>query len=343
VSSKKEPILVKVKHSGLNTDLVLVGNKITGLSVEYQKSRGAHVDRVMGLINGVLNTPLPDGHDPLPSLVEGMAEISHQAHISAPKEPTIMNIRTSGLVLDFVLRKGAVTSMSFDYQKGAKGIDLREIVAMVNNICSVNASEAHHVAPYVAVDTMVDVPSIAHDQDDSHSLGPLLTPEQGKVITEAVDTVLDQLGSDGKEVVLGLLDARYGLRLEDVPNHPRAFVDILGLHVGSAAQLIERDIISEISKDLPVKGKSLHAAVRSLEEASSNMESKRLLEEITSTSSHVELEEVKAEPEEAARVQQTEQAEQAAQPEQPRQAEQTEAAEEKLDNIQSVSINWKSR
>jgi hypothetical protein len=83
-------------------------------------------------------------------------------------------------------------------------------------------------------------------------------------VSKAVDKGLDVLGNDGKQVILKLLEDRYGLRKEDIPRHPRGFVELLEGMVGSGGRVIEKEIISEISKTSAVQGDALYEVVSSM-------------------------------------------------------------------------------
>jgi hypothetical protein len=99
----------------------------------------------------------------------------------------------------------------------------------------------------------------AKGEDDGRS-------DVDEAVSSAVDKGLDVLGHDGKQVVLKLLEDRYGLRQEDIPQHPRGFVELLDGLVGSGGRVIEKEIISEISKVGPVKGDALYEVVNSMRE-----------------------------------------------------------------------------
>jgi len=92
------------------------------------------------------------------------------------------------------------------------------------------------------------------------------TNKVDEVVLEAVEKSLDVLGHDGRQVVLKLLEERYGLKLEDIPQHPRAFVELLDGLVGNGSRVIEKEIINEISKEGQGEGKALYEVVDSMRE-----------------------------------------------------------------------------
>jgi hypothetical protein len=288
MSAKREPIQVKIEHSGIGTDFVLLGKNVSGLSLDYKGSKGANVSEVVSMIDGVLNTRSPRGSGPLPLVVEGLARISQGPSSSRLRSPTILNARTAGFSLDLAIRKGTVSSVKIDYQDTNREVDLKGAIRMVTKICAANSPEGQDLSATTSA-LEKDSGPIHAEATEVPSLGPLLTLEQGRVITESVHRVLEQLGNDGRQVVLGLLEARYGLKLEDVPNHPRAFIEILGLHLGSAAHILERDIVLEMGKSLHVSGNTLRAAVQSLEQFDAN-----ILQESQSNRSNAEVPETVA-------------------------------------------------
>ena len=98
--------------------------------------------------------------------------------------------------------------------------------------------------------------------------GSLCTPSTGdydSIVIEAVDKSLGVLGEQGKQAILGLLESRYGLCIEDVPEYPRSFIGLLALYLGPTAYIIERQIVSDIRRAVVVEGQSLPDVVSSLE------------------------------------------------------------------------------
>ncbi len=90
-----------------------------------------------------------------------------------------------------------------------------------------------------------------------------LDPIDG-VILSAVDAGLSLVGTAGKETVLGLLERRYGLSFEDIPEHPRNFIGIIEEILGPASRTIEAVMVAEIKKSNPVPGDTLYEVACSL-------------------------------------------------------------------------------
>jgi hypothetical protein len=95
---------------------------------------------------------------------------------------------------------------------------------------------------------------------------PLQENNYRDIVLHAVDVSLDTLGRDGKHAVLNLLENRYGLREDEIPDHPRGFVVLLDELLGPSAQNLEREIISNIRLVSAAPGENLEAVIRSLKE-----------------------------------------------------------------------------
>lgn len=117
-------------------------------------------------------------------------------------------------------------------------------------------------------------PSPPTDLYGSGQAGSLCTPstrDYDSIIIEAADKSLGVLGEQGKQAILGLLESRYGLRIEDVPEYPRSFIGLLALYLGPTAYIIERQIVSDIRRAAVVEGESLPDVVSSLKKGESNL------------------------------------------------------------------------
>jgi hypothetical protein len=187
------------------------------------------------------------------------------------KNPTLVTVKGSGLKLDFVVRGGKVTGLSIDYQRMSNGSDPSGWVKMINNLFAGGAeSPAEMISP--AMEHLVGPPSKKKVPTLEHTPGHLPegfeeTNGYHEIVMKAVDKGLDFLGKEGKLVTLELLESRYGLTAEAIPEHPRGFIELLDEVLGSAAHVIEREIIREIRKVAAVKGETLHHVVHSLKES----------------------------------------------------------------------------
>jgi len=85
-----------------------------------------------------------------------------------------------------------------------------------------------------------------------------------KIVLQAVDKGLDMVGKYGKQTLLGLLESRYGLREEEIPDHARAFVGLLEADLGTSALTVEKEIMRDIRKQSGVEGVNLYTVVESL-------------------------------------------------------------------------------
>ncbi len=186
--------------------------------------------------------------------------------MSASKEPTLVKVKSSGFTMDLVLKNQQITGLTMDYQKLSNKNDLRELVGILNNLVEGRVPSADLASPL----GMLGIGGGPKAQGQQFSQREIRTPAEIEtndcdvVIKEAVDNALNFLGQSGKNTMLSLLENRYGFRPDDIPEHPRAFIELLDETLGSAAYTIEREIISQIRRSAPVKGKSLHAVVHSL-------------------------------------------------------------------------------
>jgi len=86
------------------------------------------------------------------------------------------------------------------------------------------------------------------------------------IVLRAVDRSLDVLGQDGKQVMLSLLENRYGVHEEEIPEHARGFIEILEEAIGSSAYTVEREIMNEIRRETQIQGVNLSSVVELLKE-----------------------------------------------------------------------------
>ncbi len=168
--------------------------------------------------------------------------------------------------MDLVLRKQKVTGLSIDYQKLTKDAELQKWVAMLNSMLSGSTPASDAAIPFmiggVTARPPVEPKSPKRYEDDTHQVQE--TNDFDKIVLQAIDTSLNILGQDGKQVLLNMMENRYGFRLQDVPQHPRDFIELLDGFLGETGYMLEKEIINEIRKVAPVQGKTLYQVVRSL-------------------------------------------------------------------------------
>jgi hypothetical protein len=249
-----DPVILNVKRSGLGLDVSVQKSKMTGLTVDYQrKASAADVAPVLQVIEGAMSKRSPRG-GVVPLLVEGIASLD-RGDKRLSKHPTVMNVRSSSIKMGITLRRNRVTGLSIDYQKTSNGRDLGELIRVLNRICSGEAlSSAENVeAGTLPTDVRLEKPA------------EVLDGRYREIIIQVAQESLGMLGEQGKQTVLAFLEKRYGLGLEMVPKHYRAFVDLLRQVVGEgAADAIEKDMVSCIKNKTPASGETLREVIRSL-------------------------------------------------------------------------------
>lgn len=191
----------------------------------------------------------------------------------AGAEPTMINIRSEGLKLDLVLLKNRVSGLTIDYQNISESSELQNWLRIIEGMISESSVSSEGSTPQTpSKATKPPVSSTApqaeerEEEREKHSEEHTVVPDYRKVVLHAVDVSLDALGNAGKQTVLSLLENRYGLTEKDIPDHPRGFVTLLDELLGSSAQILEREIISNIRLVSAVPGENLKAVVESLKE-----------------------------------------------------------------------------
>jgi len=214
-------------------------------------------------------------------------------------EPTMINVRSEGLKLDLVLLKNRVSGLTIDYQNISKSGELRRWIRIVESMISrpvpspegsvpQNLSEVAEplaAQPQPPSKEQGEPPKENQEEHTDEKREESLREEEGqeeppreeqkghpdengyrKVVLRAVDVSLDTLGHDGKQAILSLLENRYGFRESDIPDYPRSFVELLGELLGTSAQNLEKEIISNIRKVWAAPGENLETVVESLKE-----------------------------------------------------------------------------
>jgi hypothetical protein len=292
--TSKDPILMNVKRQGLSLDFALGSRKITGFSIDYQESSKTNeVAQVMTMIDGVVSKKTAVGGKLMEPILEGIAYLSSTRSASKRKDPTVVNVKSTGLKMDLVLRNRKVTGVSIDYQNLAGVADLKGLIRTLDRICSGELqgvksnfsihnsgfSERHSdLAPHTE-QRLSELPRLTHRVE----AGPY-----DKVVVDAVENSLQMLGSGGRAAILGLLENRYGMRLQDVPANPRGFIGVLHESLGSSAESIEREIINQIKQSLPVQGDSLHEVVQWLKAYGASIDATATVHEETESPVPVE-------------------------------------------------------
>ncbi len=265
MSSRKEPVLVNVKRSGLSLDFAIRNHSMTGLSIDYQESsKSRQVAEVVDMIDRVVSTETDSRAGLIAPILEGIAALGSDGR-SRPGETTLVNVRSAAMKVDMVLRANRVTGLTVDYQQASGPSEIKTLMGVLNRICSGavrGVPAVHTFEPVVADRTPVAELEVAKEKE------PAAEGESGswEIVVNAVSKALEMLGEQGRMAFIGLLENRYGMRLEEVPAHPRGFMNLLRNTLGPTASAIEKEIISEIRRCAPVRGTTLQEVVASLED-----------------------------------------------------------------------------
>lgn len=88
-------------------------------------------------------------------------------------------------------------------------------------------------------------------------------------VMRSVYNGMDVLGGTGKKAILYHIEARFGLREEEIPHHPRRFVAALTHIFGKQAQVIVEAILKEMRSNVRCDREFLRFA-KTLQDAVSN-------------------------------------------------------------------------
>ncbi len=294
-----EPTMINVRSEGLKLDLVLLKNRISGLTIDYQSiSESDELPKWIKIIESMVSGFAPSSEESIPQiLVEAVRHPTSQLPIpqgpgEEPQdnaEPTMINVRSEGLKLDLVLLKNRISGLTIDYQSISESDELPKWLRIIGSMLSGPVPSTGKSTPEVldgpAKALVVQPPPLIEKQEEppKEELEELSKEKQEeppkekqeehteendyrKIVLHAVDISLETLGRDGKHAILSLLENRYGLRESDIPDHPRGFVVLLDELLGRSAQTLEREIMSNIRLVSAAPGENLETVIRSLKE-----------------------------------------------------------------------------
>jgi hypothetical protein len=89
-------------------------------------------------------------------------------------------------------------------------------------------------------------------------------PPYANTVIRALDEALRALGRSGTDVIDTLLEARYGVRREDVAIRPGAYMSAMKDFLDSGCEALERIMLSEIRKETGIEAGSIEEAVSKL-------------------------------------------------------------------------------
>ena len=288
---KAKPTMINLRSEGLKLDLVILQNRVSGLTIDYQGiSKSGELQEWLGIIYNMLSdsTPSPEGsvskilgEAAKPSVSQPQPLKRSEDGLQEDAEPTMINVRSEGLKLDLVILQNRVSGLTIDYQGISKSGELRRWINAIKGMLSESAPSLHGPIPQTLVETPkppISQPQTLEEkqeepqrekeeqQEPLKQQEPLREKDYREIVFHAVDISLDTLGPDGKHAVLSLLENRYGLHEDDIADHPRGFVVLLEALLGQSARTLEREIISNIRLVSVAPGENLEAVIRSLKE-----------------------------------------------------------------------------
>jgi hypothetical protein len=81
------------------------------------------------------------------------------------------------------------------------------------------------------------------------------------VLIRALDYALDVVGMMGKEVILNMLEERYGLHAEDMVTQPGPYISALKGLLGETCDVIEASMLEKIEADTGLRDWNLESTV----------------------------------------------------------------------------------
>jgi len=227
-SEVTEPTTIKVRTEGLKLDLVLIQNRISGLTIDYQNiSSSGELQRWIEIIDAMISEKPPTSESRVNSQVE------------TNKLPS---------------EKPRLSKQGGEVQPKEIPIEPAVDVLVVSPI-EPPARPPKEEAPALEPPTRA-VEGVSNEVDTDN--------DYREIVVHAVDISLDTLGRDGKHAVLSLLENRHGLREQDVPDHPLDFVMLLEEILGASSQTLEREIITNIRTVSNAAGENLEEVIASL-------------------------------------------------------------------------------
>jgi len=108
------------------------------------------------------------------------------------------------------------------------------------------------------------VATVRRVQRGPNKRGSETATDVDEIILAAVESSLGDLGLAGRDTILGLLESRYGLSFDEIPEHPRGFIDLANEILGPTAKLLEARMVSEIGNACGVRGSTFCEVVSAL-------------------------------------------------------------------------------
>jgi len=266
----KEPTVIRVRSEGLKLDLMLRQDKVSGFTIDYHDpSKVAELQRWIKIIDHMIPEPGP------PQKRSG-GEIE-TAPQQAPEVVSVKEEETSAELQaeqpEFATPEALTPEVEAPEVKPPE-VEVPEPAVPAVAVPEVTAPEVVAVREEEPTQEEqgkpLEEPEISEDLVMSKPDEPASNPTQREayreIVLEAVDVSLNSLGRDGKHAILSLLENRYDLRDQDIPDHPADFVVLLQEILGSSAKTLEREIILHIRSVVDAPGDTLEAVIKSLKE-----------------------------------------------------------------------------
>jgi hypothetical protein len=142
-----EPTMINVRSEGLKLDLVLLQNRVSGLTMDFQNiSKSGELHKWLRIIDGMLSGFVPSLEGSIPQIL-GEATRLPASQPQPPKgpeeelpeasaEPTMINVRSEGLKLDLVLLQNRVSGLTIDYQDISNNGELQRWIKIIDGMLS---------------------------------------------------------------------------------------------------------------------------------------------------------------------------------------------------------------
>ena len=261
------PTLVKVEQSGLALDFAIQKRKISGLSMDFSEGSGSNgAGETLGLLNKVVTGIARRKGGPLPYVVKAVSSQGHGSERPSAGSGTRFNAKGPGLRLEMALHQRGITKLSIDYQRVAGEGEIRELIRELGRVRPVKVEAPQVVVPRAPVKRLKKEPEqrppARAEQMAPHPPRPWkVLGTEDSIIVEAVKESLKMIGENGRDILVSLIENRYGMGYEDIPDHPRGFIGILRETLGSTADTVEREIVRQIKGVFPAQGSSFQEVV----------------------------------------------------------------------------------
>ncbi|MGD0396420.1 MAG: hypothetical protein ABSB26_05875, partial [Nitrososphaerales archaeon] len=154
-----EPTMINVRSEGLKLDLVLLQNRVSGLTIDYQGiSENKELHKWLRIIDGMLSGSAPSPEGSIPKILGEAAKPPasqpqplkrSEDGLQENAEPTMINVRSEGLKLDLVLLQNRVSGLTIDYQNISKSDELRKWIRIIEGMMSEPATSPENSIPKI--------------------------------------------------------------------------------------------------------------------------------------------------------------------------------------------------